>query len=235
MRVESAGLEGARTRLEGEVLDAIPRHVVGAAPVPQPDREGARSHAARGADLLDDLSDDPVVAVPVSSPGRHHQHAPARRGVDRFAERLGDGIPMLVRPAVGQTEEDRVGDQPHDACGVDEFSAAEQGESGGAVRRRLGVRAFAVGDDEEVDPDAACDRGRDQPRRSQALVVGVRGDNDQVVDVQIERWRVAAEGVRPDALVGPGFAMVEAHHVPAPVAMSAPILAASRSPWCWRR
>ncbi|MDQ1169427.1 hypothetical protein QE392_001231 [Microbacterium proteolyticum] len=167
--------------------------------------------------------------MPVAAPGRQDKRSVGAGAVEDVDERCGDGIPMLVGTTVGKAEEDGSPAETEGLRGGVQFSAPHQRERRGRVRGRVGVRPLAIGRDEEVDRDAACGGRGEHSRSAERLVVGVRRDDDDPVDVEVERREVARQTGAPDGFVGARVTVVEAHHAPPPFAMSPPILARSRS------
>ena len=56
-------------------------------------------------------------------------------------------------------------------------------EAGQLVRVVPRVRRLAVGDGDDADGEAALDRGREEQATREHLVVGMRGDHDDPIDV----------------------------------------------------
>ena len=102
------------------------------------------------------------------------------------------------------------------------------------VRQRVRVRRLAVGRDDDGDAAAALVHPAHQPGRAERLVVGMSGDHDQLIEVDMQQGR------RGDALIGSPHLLRRAlvqvaeadHQSPTAAASSRPILAVSRGPWC---
>ena len=72
---EGAALGVVHGVVESDDFRAVPRHVGGGAPVPEPDRVPADGRACLGRDAFGERADDAVVAMAVAGPRGCHEDA----------------------------------------------------------------------------------------------------------------------------------------------------------------
>ena len=190
--------------------------------------------SARTRETRDRFGGDPVIAVPVPRPGREDQRSPdgRRHRIDKSGERFIERTRVLAERAVGEAEEVDAGTRRERVDRAHHLAASEGAQIGSRVRHRVRVRRLAVGRDDDGDTTAALVHPPHQPRRPERLVVGMSGDHNELIQVDMQEGRCGDALIgSPDLLRRALVQVAEAdHQSPTAAASSRPIRAVSRGP-----